>query len=143
MSPAPEPRNSRFLAVVLALIVALLGYLVFVHWWFVAPHAAIASQMDDLREQQQRFAGILAQKPLIEKRLAEVRAFEQNNQAFLVDADANSAFSDLTQRLRDPLRVAQGERELVHREPSLRCCTRFDAQSARHEADRSRAGRPD
>jgi len=100
MRPAPEHRNSRFLAVVLALIVVLLGYLVFVHWWFVAPHAEIATQMDDLRDQQQRFAGILAQKPLIEKRLAEVRTYEQNNQAFLADADANSAFSDLTQRLK-------------------------------------------
>jgi general secretion pathway protein M len=100
MARNSEARNGRFLAVVLTLIVALLGYLVFVHWWFVAPHAEVASQMDDLREQQQRFAGILAQKPLIEKRLAEVRAFEQNNQAFLADADANSAFSDLTQRLK-------------------------------------------
>jgi len=96
----PDARNSRFLAIVLTLIAALLGYLVLVHWWFVAPHAEIAGQMQDLREQQQRFAGILAQKPLIEKRLAEVRTFEQNNQAFLADADANSAFSDLTQRLK-------------------------------------------
>ena len=100
MARNSEARNGRFLAVVLTLIVALLGYLVFVHWWFVAPLADVAGQMDDLRDQQQRFAGILAQKPLIEKRLAEVRAFEQNNQAFLADADANSAFSDLTQRLK-------------------------------------------
>ena len=76
MRPAPEARNSRFLAIVLALIVVLLGYLVLVHWWFVAPHLDIASQMQDLREQQQRFAGTLAQKPLIEKRLAEVRTYE-------------------------------------------------------------------
>ena len=103
MRPAPEARNSRFLAIVLALIVVLLGYLVLVHWWFVAPHLDIASQMQDLREQQQRFAGTLAQKPLIEKRLAEVRTYEQNNQAFLTDADANSAFSDLTQRLKQSI----------------------------------------
>lgn len=103
MRPAPEARNSRFLAIVLALIVVLLGYLVLVHWWFVAPHLDIASQMDDLRDQQQRFAGTLAQKPLIEKRLAEVRTYEQSNQAFLTDADANSAFSDLTQRLKQSI----------------------------------------
>jgi general secretion pathway protein M len=96
----PEARNSRFLAIVLTLIAALLGYLVFVHWWFVAPHAEISGQMQDLREQQQRFASIVAQKRLIEDRLAEVHKFEQNNQAFLTDADANSAFSDLTQRLK-------------------------------------------
>jgi len=96
----PEALNSRFLAVVLSLIVLLLGYVVFVHWWFVAPQMEVATQMDDLRDQQQRFAGILAQRPLIEKRLAEVRTFEQNNQAFLTDTDSNSAFSDLTQRLK-------------------------------------------
>ena len=103
MRLVPEARNSRFLAVVLTLIVALLGYLVLVHWWFVAPQAEISDQMQDLREQHQRFAGILAQKPLIEKRLADVRLCEQNNQAFLTDADANSAFSDLTQRLKQTI----------------------------------------
>jgi general secretion pathway protein M len=103
MRLVPEARNRRFLAVVLTLIVALLGYLVLVHWWLVAPHLEISGQMQDLREQQQRFAGILAQKPLIEKRLAEVRLYEQNNQAFLTDADANSAFSDLTQRLKQTI----------------------------------------
>ena len=65
MRLAPEARNRRFLAIVLTLIAMLLGYLVLVHWWFVAPHADISDQMQDLREQQQRFAGILAQKPQI------------------------------------------------------------------------------
>ena len=95
-----DARNGRFLAIVLTLITVLLGYLVFVHWWFVAPHAEIADQMQDLREQQQRFAGTVAQKKSIEDRLAEVHKFEQSNQAFLADADSNSAFSDLTQRLK-------------------------------------------
>lgn len=103
MRRANDPRNGRFLAVVLLLIAVLLGYLLLVHWWFVAPDLAIAAQMQDLRAQQQRFAGIVAQRPLIEKRLAQVRAFEQGNQAFLSDADANSAFSDLTQRLKQAI----------------------------------------
>ena len=101
----PEARNSRFLAIVLLLIVALLVYAIGVHWWFVAPHLAISDQMNDLREQQQRFALTAAQRPQIEKHLAEVRAFEQNNQAFLADADANSAFSDLTAHLKQAIGV--------------------------------------
>lgn len=103
MRLASDSRNGRFLAVVLLLIAVLLGYVLLVHWWFVAPDLAIASQIQDLREQQQRFAGIVAQRPLIEKRLAQVRAYEQGNQAFLSDADANSAFSDLTQRLKQAI----------------------------------------
>jgi general secretion pathway protein M len=99
----PEARNSRFLAVVLLLIVALVVYAAGVHWWFVSPHLAIADQMQDLSEQQQRFRQIGGQRAAIEKRLGEVRTFEQNNQSFLADADANSAFSDLTQRLKQSI----------------------------------------
>ncbi|MDR3389264.1 MAG: type II secretion system protein GspM [Rudaea sp.] len=99
----PEARNSRFLAVVLLLIVVMIGYVVGVHWWFVAPHLAIADQMHDLAEQQQRFRQMAGQRTEIEKRLTEVRTFEQNNQAFLTDADSNSAFSDLTQRLKQAI----------------------------------------
>jgi general secretion pathway protein M len=96
----PETRNSRFLAIVLLLIVVMIVYLVGIHWWFVAPQLDIAAQMDDLRDQQQRAGQIAQERPLIEKRVAEVRAFEQNNQAFLTDTDPNAAFSDLTQRLK-------------------------------------------
>lgn len=99
----PEARNSRFLALVLLLIVVMVGYVAGVHWWFVAPHLAIAGQMNDLSEQQQRFRQMAGQRAEIEKHLAEVRTFEQNNQAFLADADSNSAFSDLTQRLKQAI----------------------------------------
>jgi general secretion pathway protein M len=99
----PEARNSRFLAIVLLLIVLLAVYAIGVHWWFVAPHLEIREQMHDMREQQQRFREMAAQRSEIEKRLAEVRAFEQGNQSFLTDADANSAFSDLTQRLKQAI----------------------------------------
>jgi len=99
----PEARNSRFLAVVLLLIVMMIGYMVFVHWWFVAPHMEVSAQMSDLRDQQQRFRAMTAQRTEIEKKLAEVRAFEQGFQSFLTDTDTNSAFSDLTQRLKQAI----------------------------------------
>ncbi|MEP6483197.1 MAG: type II secretion system protein GspM [Rudaea sp.] len=96
----PETRNRRLLAIVLLLIVAMLVYLIVFHWWFVAPQLDISAQMDDLREQQQRFSQIAQERPLIDKRVAEVRTFEQSNQSFLTDSDPNAAFSDLTQRLK-------------------------------------------
>jgi general secretion pathway protein M len=105
----PEARNSRFLALVLLLIAVIAVYLVGVHWWFVAPHLAIAEQMSDLQEQEHRFSQMVAQRPQIERRLAEVRAFEQNNQAFLTDADTNSAFSDIVQRLKQVIATHAGE----------------------------------
>jgi general secretion pathway protein M len=96
----PETRNRRFLAVVLLLIVASFVYLIFFHWWFVAPQLDIAAQMAELRDQQARFAQTSQQKDEINNKIAEIRAAEQNNQAFLTDADSNAAFSDLTQRLK-------------------------------------------
>lgn len=105
----PEARNSRFLALVLLLITAIVVYLLGVHWWFVAPHLAIAAQMDDLREQESRFSQTIAQRPQIERRLAEARAAEQNNQAFLTDPDPNSAFSDIVQRLKQTITTHAGD----------------------------------
>lgn len=100
MPPMPETRNRRFLAIVLLLIVAMLVYLIFFHWWFVSPQLDIAAQMADLRERQASFAQTSQQGPLIDKRIKEIRAAEQTNQAFLTDTDPNAAFSDLTQRLK-------------------------------------------
>jgi general secretion pathway protein M len=100
MPPMPETRNRRFLAIVLLLIVASVIYLIFFHWWFVSPQLDIAAQMADLRERQASFAQTSQQGPLIDKRIKEIRAAEQNSQAFLTDTDPNAAFSDLTQRLK-------------------------------------------
>ena len=94
------PKDGRMLAVVLLLIVLLLIYLVGIHWWFVAPHMQFSSEMQELREQQLRFRQTSAEKPEIEKRLAEVKAYEQGNQAFLAEADANAASASLIQRLK-------------------------------------------
>lgn len=96
----PKKNNGRLMAVVLTLIVLLLGYLLGVHWWFVAPHLEIASQMSDLREQQQRFRETSKQRAEIEKRLTDVRNFEQSNQAFLAQTDPAGAAADLIQRMK-------------------------------------------
>lgn len=98
-----KPRDGRFLAVVLLLIVVLLVYLVGVHWWFVAPHMQLSAEMRDLNDQHQRFQQIVAEKPEVERRLAEVRAYEQGNQAFLPESDANAASAALIQRLKQAM----------------------------------------
>jgi general secretion pathway protein M len=94
-----QPKDGRFLAVVILLIVLLLVYLIGIHWWFVAPHLQFRADMQDLRDQQLRFRQAAAQKPEIEKRLTQIRAQEQSNQAFLTDADASAASAWLIQRL--------------------------------------------
>lgn len=95
-----RPKDGRLLAVLLLLIVLALGYLFCVHWWFVTPHVEYFQQMRDLREMQQRYSSVIAERPRIEQRLAEVRAYEQTNQAFLAETDANAASAGLITRLR-------------------------------------------
>jgi general secretion pathway protein M len=97
------PKDGRLLAVVLLLIVLLLVYLIGIHWWFVAPQMQLSSDMQELREQQLRFRQTSAEKPEIEKRLAEVKAYEQGNQAFLAEGDANAASAALIQRLKQAM----------------------------------------
>src|SRR5690606_32407253 len=94
------PKDGRLLAVALLAIVLLCIYMFGVHWWFVAPHLDYYSQMSDLREQQQRYSRVISERPAIEQKLAEVRAYEQGNQAFLSEADANAASAGLITRLR-------------------------------------------
>jgi general secretion pathway protein M len=101
MRPLKLPSDGRPLALGLLLVVLALGYFLLVHWWFVAPQLDIAAQMRDLREQQQRFAAIVAQKDDIQKRLDAVRAYEQNNQAFLPETDPAAASANLIQRVTD------------------------------------------
>ena len=98
-----QPKDGRFLAVVLLLTVLMLIYLIGVHWWFVAPHLQLATDMQDLREQQLRFRQTTAEKPEIEKRLAEVKSYEQGNQAFLAESDPNAASAALIQRLKQAM----------------------------------------
>jgi general secretion pathway protein M len=100
----PEsPRSQRFLAVILLLIAMLLAYLLFVHWWLVSPYLEMRDQYYDLKDQQYHFAELIQSKPLVEKQLKEVAGLEQQNQAFLNDADAASAFSDLNERLKQAI----------------------------------------
>jgi general secretion pathway protein M len=96
---APEARQGRLLALLLLLIVLLASYLLFVHWWFTAPMVTARGELIELRDQEQRMRTTALQRPLIEERLAEVRAFEAANPGFLPEANFDLAASSLIQRL--------------------------------------------
>ncbi len=100
MQLLPSAEHGRFLAVVLLVIAILLAYLIGVHWWFTARHLEIGGQISDLRTQELRFREKAAERPALEKQLAEVQQYESNNPAFLPEADFESAAAGLTQRLK-------------------------------------------
>lgn len=98
------PADGRPLALGLLLLVVVVVYFVGVHWWFVAPQIDVGKQMDDLREQQQRFAAIVSEKPDIQKRIDAVRKYEKGNQAFMQQNDPAAASASLIQRVTDVIK---------------------------------------
>ncbi len=99
MDLLPRPERARPVALALALAALGLAYLIGVHWWFTAPHLAIAEEMRDLREQELEYRQKSAARGDIERRLAEVRATEASSAAFLPEADFDAAGAGLQQRV--------------------------------------------
>jgi general secretion pathway protein M len=122
-----SPRSQRFLAVVLLLIAILLAYLLFVHWWLVSPYLAMRDEYYDLKDQQYRLAELIQSKPVIEKQLKDIAGLEQENQAFLNDADPTSAFSDLSERLKQAVAQNLGS--------DARCTVNSVAPSPSHASE--------
>ncbi|MEO6065513.1 MAG: type II secretion system protein GspM [Lysobacterales bacterium] len=99
MNLLPSPERARPTAILLALIALALAYFFGVHWWFTAPHIAIAGEMRDLREQEVAYRRKSAAREDIEKSLAEVRSAEASSAAFLPEADFDAAAAGLIQRV--------------------------------------------
>lgn len=99
MNLLPSSDRARPTAILLALIALALAYFIGVHWWFTAPHLAIAAEMRDLREQELDYRRKAAARKGIEQRLAAVRAQEASSAAFLPEADFDAAAAGLIQRI--------------------------------------------
>jgi len=100
MAQLPDGRQGQLLALGLLGLLLASGYLLFVHWWFTGPLLLARSELIELREDESRFRHSALQRPAIEARLAEVRAFEAANPGFLPEDNFDLAASALIQRLR-------------------------------------------
>lgn len=96
-----SPAQSRLSAIVLALIALAIVYLVFLHWWFVAPLLDQRAQMRDLRMQHARYAAAIAQQPQLQQRLNQLAAGGASANAFLPETDPSAAAAGLIQRASD------------------------------------------
>lgn len=94
-----NPRDSRLAAIVLLLLALFLGYLLLLHWWFVAPLQQIRSNMAELRDTQSRYAAAIAVRPMLQQRIAALGAGQAASSAFLAANDPNTAAADLMQRV--------------------------------------------
>ena len=100
MQLLPPPGKGRPLALILFAIVVIGGYMVFVHWWYVAPHLAMNSEISQLKEQEANFRAAVASRPQIEARLQEVGEFESASPSFLPENDFDAAAASLFSRLK-------------------------------------------
>ncbi|GLQ48210.1 hypothetical protein GCM10007862_32610 [Dyella lipolytica] len=96
-----KPLESRLAAIGLLVLMLVLAYFLLLHWWFVAPLRDVSSQMDDLRDTQSRFAAAIAEKPQLQKRLAELGHDSADSSTFLPESDPNAAAAGLMQRVVD------------------------------------------
>ncbi|MBB3227899.1 general secretion pathway protein M [Luteibacter sp. Sphag1AF] len=96
-----KPTESRIAAILLLVVVLVAAYFVLVHWWFVAPQFAMADEMNDLRDTQRRYAAAIAERPLIQKRLAGLAQGQTQSSAFLPEDDTNAAAAGLMQHIVD------------------------------------------
>ena len=103
------PRDHRIAAVGLLLLALLLAYFLLLHWWFVAPLHAIDAQMGELRDTQSRYAAAIAEQPLLEKRVAQLREGGATVGAFLSASDPSAATANLIQRATDVVAAHAGE----------------------------------
>jgi general secretion pathway protein M len=97
----PGPRQSRFAAVVLTLAALAAAYFVLLHWWFVVPLLGVDARMHDLQRIHAKYAAAIAERPLLEKRVAELRGGGASVGAFLAESDPSAAAADLIQHVTD------------------------------------------
>ena len=103
---APRPGTDRWRALGAALAVLLLAYLVLLHWWFTAPMLRLGGEIEEMQAQELELRAETAQRPKLEQRLAQVRAFESGNPGFLPEENKELASAGLVQRLQQVVAAA-------------------------------------
>jgi len=88
----------------LALVLAALYWLL-VQSWFAGPLSDVDEQIQQLREQQQRYAGKLAQRPLLDKQLQQARQDPASSTSLLPGTDPSAVAADLMQRMADLIKA--------------------------------------
>jgi general secretion pathway protein M len=107
-----RPLNVRERRGAALLVLALLIYVAWwllVDSWFAAPLADIDQQIDDLREQQQRYAGLLAQRPALQQQLAAARQDPASRSSLLPGEDPSAVAAQLMQLTVDRVKAHAGQ----------------------------------
>ena len=95
------PRERRGAALIgLALVLGAVYWLL-IDSWFAGPLRAMSEQAEQLREQQQRYAGVLRQGDSLRQQLEQARQDPASSTSLLPGDDPSAVAADLMQRIAD------------------------------------------
>jgi general secretion pathway protein M len=95
------PRERRGAALIILALVMYLAYWLLIDSWFTGPLRDIDEQAQQLREQQQRYAGLLQQGDSLRAQLEQARRDPASNTSLLPGEDPSAVAADLMQRIAD------------------------------------------
>lgn len=90
-------RERRGAAVIVLALLLWAAWWLLVQSWFTGPLSDIDDQLQDLREQQQRYAGQLAQKTLLQQQLEQARRDPASRSSLLPGDDLSAVAAQLMQ----------------------------------------------
>lgn len=95
------PRERRGTALLILAVVFGAAYWLLIDSWFAGPLRAMGEQAEQLREQQQRYAGVLRQGDALREQLDQARQDPASQTSLLPGDDPDAVAADLMQRLAD------------------------------------------
>ena len=95
------PRERRGTALLILAVVLGAAYWLLIDSWFAGPLRAMGEQAEQLREQQQRYAGVLRQGDALREQLDQARQDPASQTSLLPGDDPDAVAADLMQRLAD------------------------------------------
>ncbi|ODJ94057.1 general secretion pathway protein GspM [Pseudomonas viridiflava] len=94
-------RERRGAALIILALVLYLAYWLLIDSWFAGPLRDISEQTEQLREQQQRYAGLLKQGDSLREQLEQARSDPASSTSLLPGDDPSAVAADLMQRVAD------------------------------------------
>ncbi|MBX8496297.1 type II secretion system protein GspM [Pseudomonas cichorii] len=94
-------RERRGAALIVLALVLYLAYWLLIDSWFAGPLREISEQTEQLREQQQRYAGLLQQGDSLRQQLEQARNDPASSTSLLPGQDPSAVAADLMQRIAD------------------------------------------
>lgn len=94
-------RERRGAALIILTWVLAAAYWLLIDSWFAGPLRDINAQAQGLREQQQRYAGVLQHREALQRQLQKARNDPSSNSSLLPGDDSSTVAADLMQRMAD------------------------------------------